>query len=189
MFGDKEGYLYLMSDTETNAIKIGISKTDPRLDRTRQLNSGTKRPGRVECIKTIKTKYYEKIERIFHKNYRKYNIGGEWFRLPQQEITALMLMTPIQAQRIAERSGSEIGTMINFMKLNMVFYENKKDYSDIIQEDNENVIKEQLDEIRTLKEKIRKLEFELTSLKLDKVRKEKPLIQTTRAALSSLPPT
>lgn len=183
----EDGYLYLMSDTETLAIKIGISKTDPRIERARQLNSGTKRPGTVDCIKTIQTPHYQTAERILHRCYKKYNLNGEWFKLPQQEITALMLLTPSQIQKLVD-SYAPVNSIVHLMEGNKLFYNGKKEYIDHIQETNERLLAEKTKEIQDLKEKNQRLENELCALKLQEMRRTNPKMGTTRAVLSNLPP-
>ena len=184
----EDGYLYLMSDTETLAIKIGISKTDPRIERARQLNSGTKRPGTVNCIKTIRTPHYQTAERILHRCYSRYNIKGEWFKLPQQEITALMLITPSQIQKLVDSHHLPVNSIVHLMEGNKLFYSGKKEYIDHLQETNERLLAEKSKEIQELKEKNQRLENELCALKSGEMRKTNPKIGTTRAVLSSLPP-
>ena len=182
----EDGYLYLMSDTETLAIKIGISKTDPRIERARQLNSGTKRPGTIECVKTIQTPHYQTAERILHRCYKKYNLNGEWFKLPQQEITALMLLTPSQIQKLVD-SYSPVNSIVSLMEGDKLFYSGKKEYINHLQETNERLLAEKTREIQELKEKNQRLENELCALRLIEMKKTNPKMGTTRAVLSNLP--
>ena len=183
----EDGYLYLMSDTETLAIKIGISKTDPRIERARQLNSGTKRPGTVDCIKTIQTPHYQTAERILHRCYKRYHLNGEWFKLPQQEITALMLLTSSQIQKLVD-SYLPVNSIVHLMEGDKLFYSGKKEYINHLQETNERLLAEKTREIQELKEKNQRLENELCALKLQKIKETNPKIGTTRAVLSTLPP-
>ena len=87
--GEVSGYLYLMYEDSRKLIKIGVSSSPPR--REQQLNS-TKMPYKVRLIKQIKSPYYKKAERLFHKMYHKQRLDGEWFDLDPVEVTCSMLL-------------------------------------------------------------------------------------------------
>ena len=182
----ESGYLYLMSDSETGYVKIGISNTDPRLKRTRQLNSGTKRPGEVTCIKAIKTRHYKRAEKILHRCYKEYRKKGEWFKLPQTEITALMLMTPSQVQQLIEVN-IPINSIVSLMKGDILFYNGKKEYLDFIHESNERMIEEKNRELDLLRSQKKELEGQIAAIKFHYEMKEDPTASVVRAALSSIP--
>jgi hypothetical protein len=52
----------------------------------------TANPERLELVHTILTIYAEKVESDLHQIFAEYNVGGEWFRLPDDAIAQVKVM-------------------------------------------------------------------------------------------------
>ena len=63
--------------------KIGYTKRDVE---QRVLEMRTGNPGDFKIISTFNSDWGSKIEASLKRNYSDYNIGGEWFILPEDEI-------------------------------------------------------------------------------------------------------
>lgn len=186
----EEGHLYIMENTLTKNLKIGISAVgDPRIKRVKQLNSGTKSDGEIRCIKTIKTPYYEEAERILHKIFRKNRVRGEWFSIGTDEVVALMLLTPAQIiQLIDAWKVRQITSLSSLMNGDSLFYEGKKEYLDHIHETNDRLIAEKTEELCEIKKQKEELEKKIQAINFYKAREESPTASVVRAALSAIPP-
>lgn len=73
-----------MADSQSR-IKIGISTApNERLD---ELNRAT--PSQLNLIHVIETNAPIRHERVLHEFYSEYNLHGEWFKLPKNELEML----------------------------------------------------------------------------------------------------
>lgn len=78
--------VYLIKEQQNNYFKIGVSK-DVR-QRIKQLQTGS--AGTIQLYKEFSSEYANKIEKAFHRRYRVYNIGGEWFNLPMSAVESFL---------------------------------------------------------------------------------------------------
>ena len=108
-----EGYLYLMYEDSRKLIKIGVSNSPPK--REQQLNS-TKMPYKVRLIKQIKSIYYKKAEKLFHRMYYKQRVEGEWFDLDPVEVTCLMLLTADHLEEICTRRTVQLTSLTELVE-------------------------------------------------------------------------
>lgn len=83
--------IYLIYARQFDVCKVGISKSS----KSRLKNIQTGCPVEVEVRSVFVSKYPHKVERILHRNFKKYKIEeitgigkltGEWFALPLSEI-------------------------------------------------------------------------------------------------------
>tara|TARA_X000000950_G_C13711848_1_gene576560 strand:- start:25 stop:633 length:609 start_codon:yes stop_codon:yes gene_type:complete len=187
----EEGFLYIMENTLTKNLKIGISSKDPRVTKGReaQLNYGTKSDGEVRCIKVIRTPEYKKAERVLHKIFAKQRIRGEWFNIPTEETVALMLMTPTQVSRMLELWNKQaISSLKVLMGGDHLFYEGKAEYLDHIHQSNERILSEKMTELKQVQKEKAHLEKQLSVIKTAQHLKEDPRASLVRASLAALPP-
>jgi len=61
----------------TNGVKIGRSKNPDK----RILELQTANPNQLKLIKKIPTKWSSRVEKILHRTFNEYNLGGEWFMI------------------------------------------------------------------------------------------------------------
>ena len=183
----EDGFIYLMENTESLNVKIGISRTDPRLKRTKQLNSGTKNDGEIRCIKTVKCHNFEEGERVLHRIYRRFRIRGEWFRLPTEERVAFMLLTPSQITRMIEMwNMNRITSLQSLMVGNQLFYQGKAEFLDHLHETNERLIAEKTAELVAVKKQKQELETQLQAIKFNYHRQENPTASIVRSSLAAM---
>jgi predicted GIY-YIG superfamily endonuclease len=82
--------VYLVADSMSNSIKIGISK-DPA-KRLKQLQTG--HPHRLKLLHTLCEEKYtaKQAEALLHKRFWGYRTksSGEWFNLPDELVSELM---------------------------------------------------------------------------------------------------
>ena len=79
----KNIYLISCDLSGEKMYKIGYTKRDVE---QRVLEMKTGNPGDFEIISTFNSKWGSKVEASLKRKYSDYNIGGEWFCLPEDEI-------------------------------------------------------------------------------------------------------
>lgn len=158
---EKSGYLYMMEEDGRRLVKIGISTFPPQ--REKQLNS-TKMPIRVRLIKQIKTPYYKKAEKNFHRMLHKHRVEGEWFELSLQEICSFMLLTSSDIEEFCTKRNNAksitdliAGGISNYM-------ESSKPYEDYATTANQQLLNAYRVELKTLKEENKKLNSHVAQL-------------------------
>ena len=81
------GYIYIIHAEKTNYYKIGISKDAPR-NRIASIQTGS-----VFDLKFIDiryTKQFRVLEKDLHRQYKDYNVRGEWFELVEKQINEIV---------------------------------------------------------------------------------------------------
>lgn len=73
--------IYLIKDGESR-YKIGYSK-NPK-ERLKQLQTAGATV--FELIYELEVQYATKIEKALHRFFSRYNVNGEWFALPYEEV-------------------------------------------------------------------------------------------------------
>jgi hypothetical protein len=185
----EEGYLYVMVNDTTLNCKIGVSATDPRLDRVKQLNSGTKSDGEIRCIKTVRCSNYKEAERVLHKIFGNRRIRGEWFRLTPEQSTLLMLLTPSKVDQMIEAWKTSPQTSLkSVFGSEKMFYENKTDYIDKVHKENEYIIAEKTKELMKVRKQKQQLEQQMAAIKFYEKQRESPHASIVRSALAAIPP-
>lgn len=89
------GFIYLAQSGTNSWYKIGMSKQPYK--RLSQLQVGT--PLQLTLIERVFTLDAPKLEKTLHEYYQAYWMRGEWFDLPQQEIS---LFTKVASELDAE---------------------------------------------------------------------------------------
>ena len=75
-------YLISCGEGDEKRYKIGYTKNDVK-KRLKQLKTGNSEELLIE--KVYQSKWGTKIESVLHRNYKIYQISGEWFRLTQSQ--------------------------------------------------------------------------------------------------------
>lgn len=80
------GIVYLVTEWVSDArrYKIGITKNKV-LKRIKQLQTGNSNEISLVCF--YESEHYKKIEKMLHKKYCGNNLMGEWFELPDEEVS------------------------------------------------------------------------------------------------------
>lgn len=90
---DVPGFVYLMEHQEQDLYKIGFS-VSPR----RRVEEVAKAEGAaVELICSIPAADMRALERELHQQYREKRIRGEWFRLSQYDIAAIVALSKVES--------------------------------------------------------------------------------------------
>lgn len=161
--GEVSGYLYLMYEDSRKLIKIGVSSSPPR--REQQLNS-TKMPYKVRLIKQIKSPYYKKAERLFHKMYHKQRLDGEWFDLDPVEVTCFMLLTADHLEELCTRRVAPMKSLTELIEGSReAFLESRIDRTELEVKNREMIINSLRDVIDDLKSDRSHLENELRRMR------------------------
>lgn len=85
--GDRqEAQLLYIIQAANGHVKIGISSR-PR-GRLKSLSVGS--PLDIELVATADVPYPKEIEKSLHERFEKYNVKGEWFDLPEWEMSRLI---------------------------------------------------------------------------------------------------
>lgn len=77
------GYVYLICDPVTEHYKIGVTKGKIE-NRILELQTGNS--SELHITNYHKTPYPFRVEKMLHAEYKKYNVHGEWFELPPNEV-------------------------------------------------------------------------------------------------------
>jgi len=105
------GYVYLMlsvSDTGTEAYKIGVTKNDP-IKRLKQLSTGN--DNKITLVDSYQSDNYLKVERSLHRKYRTLTEAkNEWRKLSNDELSSFI------------KDCEEADETINFLLKNNPFY-------------------------------------------------------------------
>jgi hypothetical protein len=78
-------FIYLIENTDTGHIKIGVSRKPHR--RLKQLQTGNHIP--LKMLGTIQVGNAFEVESIIHKVFSKSRVHGEWFNINRDEIDYL----------------------------------------------------------------------------------------------------
>lgn len=186
--GDDEselGYLYVMVEDGRKHIKIGISKSTPK--REQQLNRTTM-PMTVRLIGQVRTPHYKEAERILHRLYSPRRVKGEWFDLDPIETACLMLLTPSHIEELIYNRKTPMLSLTELVKGAMETFMNPGDsYFELNQQRRERMV-ESLNRVnRDLKAQIRKLELDLSTVKMTQMGVEEKTESMVRNALRALP--
>ena len=76
------GYVYVCFNPRTQLHKIGTTSHPDR----REWELSKETLSQCRMLHTIWTNSEYRLERYFHKRYREYVIGGEWFKLPVEAV-------------------------------------------------------------------------------------------------------
>lgn len=83
----REGKIYVIHAEGTNSYKIGRSQNP--IARLEQLQIGTH--VYLHLLREVYNSDVITLEKVLHKRYRHYRTHGEWFDLPEDVISALLL--------------------------------------------------------------------------------------------------
>lgn len=81
--------VYLIcSETNSDSVyKVGFTKREV-CDRIKEMKTGN--AGSIYIVNVFRSKYGTKIEAFLKRKYKPYNVSGEWFNLPENEIAQFM---------------------------------------------------------------------------------------------------
>ncbi len=74
--------IYLISSKIGNIVtyKIGYTKRDPSI-RVKEMKTGN--ASELEVVDSFRSIWGPKIEATLKRNFKQYNVSGEWFNLPE----------------------------------------------------------------------------------------------------------
>lgn len=76
-------YIYLINESGTDNYKIGLTRNETK-KRKSQLQTGNS--NQLDVIKSFKTKYPFKLEKLLHIHYANKRGIGEWFLLDPKDV-------------------------------------------------------------------------------------------------------
>lgn len=81
-----KGYIYLIGEVNNsnNLYKIGMTKKYNIEERVQELQTGN--GNELYLVKSFKTNYPYKVEKMLHNHYKKFHENGEWFKFEKEQI-------------------------------------------------------------------------------------------------------
>lgn len=79
-----DGYIYLICDPSIDAFKIGVTR-NIKSNRIKKLQTGN--PTELHIVKTYKSDYPFRLEKMLHTRFSTKRILNEWFELDINDIT------------------------------------------------------------------------------------------------------
>nr|WP_044200987.1 GIY-YIG nuclease family protein [Oscillochloris trichoides] len=83
----QNGYIYIIKEINEDYYKIGLTKDEP-MKRLKQLQTGNVRT--LKLVAYFYVKNTRKVESFLHAFLGVYHVRGEWFSIPEYEVSNLI---------------------------------------------------------------------------------------------------
>lgn len=85
-----KGFIYLIGEmnNSNNLYKIGMTRKKDINERIKELQTGNGQE--LYLIKSFKSNYPFKVEKMLHNHYNQFHENGEWFKLNNEQINEFL---------------------------------------------------------------------------------------------------